>query len=383
MAYIDRLCFDADAHVMEPKDWLNEYADPAIRPRLQDAFGFDFDLAKAQGIVAKRKDDEERRAKGEEKLLAQAFQSFGAFDGGERLRALELLGVEAQLVFQTFAFAQFGGIGAEHELLYGGTRAHNRAITEWCAPDPDRLLAVCYVPMRDPKKDIEILDEALSLGAKAILVPTAYDELGPSHVDFDPIWARLDEAGVPFVTHIGTGGRLTPRGYRNNGMPIPPDLHGGGENIRSKDFLGVHYWPEYFLSVLALDGVFEKFQNLRGASIEQGAVWVPSMLKNVDMVQDAFKREEVIQTLPQRASDYLKARVKVTPFYQEPMGWLTEHLGPDMCLFSTDYPHFEGGKDPYARFEGSFGDVSEAVKDRFYARNFLELLPNVGARVGT
>lgn len=374
MPYIDRLCFDADAHVMEPKDWLNDYADPAVRPLLKDAFAFDFDLDKAKSVVDKRRHDAERRAKGEEKLLAEAFQSFGAFDGSERLRALDLLGIRAQLIFQTFAFGQFGGIGAEHELLYGGTRAHNRAITEWCSPDPERLLPVCYLPMRVPADDVAVLDEALAMGAKAILLPTAYADLSPTHTDFDPIWARLAEAGIPFVTHIGTGGRLTPKGYRNNGRPIPPDIHGGGENIRSKDFLGVHQWPEYFLSIMALDGVFAKFPNLRGASIEQGAVWVPSLLRNLDMVQDAFKREPDIQSLPMRGSEYVRDRVKFTPFYQEPMDWLTEQLGPEMCLFSTDYPHYEGGRDPLARFEASFGEVSEDVKDRFYARNFLDLM---------
>ena len=381
MPYIERRCFDADAHVMEPKDWLNDYADPDIREQLRDAFDFDYDVAKARSIVERRAGDPDKRAEGEEKLLAQAFFSFGSFDPSERLRAMDLLGIDVQLVFQTFAFGQFRW-SDDREVLYGGTTAHNRAMTEWCSVDPDRLYSVCYIPMREPARDLAMVDEALAMGAKAILLPTAYEDIGPSHVDFDPLWARLDEAGVPFVTHIGTGGRLTPRGYRNNGLPVPVDIHGGGENIRSKDFLGVHFWPEYFLSVMALDGVFERHPGLRGASIEQGAVWVPSMLKNLDMVQDAFKREEAVQSLPNRAADYIRDRVKVTPFYQEPMGWLTDQLGPDMCLFSTDYPHFEGGKDPVARFETSFGGVGEDVKERFYAENFVSLFGTVPVPAG-
>ena len=47
-----------------------------------------------------------------------------------------------------------------------------------------------------------------------------------------------------------------PTGYRENGRPCP-DFLGGGENIRSKDYINIGYWPENFLSVLALDGVFE------------------------------------------------------------------------------------------------------------------------------
>ena len=33
---------------------------------------------------------------------------------------------------------------------------------------------------------------------------------------------RLQDAGVPFVIHVGSGGRLVPTGYRDNGRPLPP-----------------------------------------------------------------------------------------------------------------------------------------------------------------
>ena len=52
------------------------------------------------------------------------------------------------------------------------------------------------------------------------------------------------------------------------------------------------------------------------------------------------------------------------------------HGGPDraVCLFSTDFPHVEGGRRPYERFERSLGDASEAVRRRFYAENFVDLM---------
>ena len=44
-------------------------------------------------------------------------------------------------------------------------------------------------------------------------------------------------------------------------------------------------------------------------------------------------------------------------------------------LMEADYPHVEGGRDPIGRFESSLGDRSAAVRDRFYAENFLKLFP--------
>ncbi len=36
MAYIpDRLVHDADAHIMEPPNWLRDHADPGIRDRIE------------------------------------------------------------------------------------------------------------------------------------------------------------------------------------------------------------------------------------------------------------------------------------------------------------------------------------------------------------
>ena len=37
------------------------------------------------------------------------------------------------------------------------------------------------------------------------------------------------DAGVPVVFHVGGTGELLDRNYFNNGLPMPPDFHGGRE----------------------------------------------------------------------------------------------------------------------------------------------------------
>ena len=115
----------------------------------------------------------------------------------------------------------------------------------------------------------------MRLGSPPLWVPSdAPGDFSPTHVDLDPVWARLAEAGVPFVLHVG-GGKLLPKAFHNNGRPRPKDWLGGGENLRSKDFPVLHHSPERFLACMALDGVFERHPGLRGAAIELGATWVP------------------------------------------------------------------------------------------------------------
>jgi predicted TIM-barrel fold metal-dependent hydrolase len=133
--------------------------------------------------------------------------------------------------------------------------------------------------------------------------------------------------------------------------------------------------PELFLGALILDGIFDRFPDLRGASIEQGAGWVVSWMHHLDHAQRAFRRtEEPLRRLQLRPSEYVHRHLKFTPFNGEPVGWMIEQAGSDLFMFSTDYPHPEGGRDPLAKFEQSLSGITETDKDRFYARNMAELL---------
>jgi len=369
-----RTFFDADSHVMELPDWLRSYADPGIRERIRPLhLGGAGALAEAAVREAEsRRGDQHAVERLEANVMSEkGWHALGAFDAQERTRALDLLGFDAQLVFSTFAATQF--TGDDVELLYGGSRAHNRAMVAFCEHDP-RLVPVGFVPLDDHELAAATLDEALDIGCRAILVPSAPPRAkSPTHPDYGPIWARLDESRVPFMLHVGGGGRPLRRQWHDNGKPVT-DFLGGGENIRSKDFMVLHNPPETFLACMALDGIFEDFPNLRGGCIEQGAMWVVTLLRRLDIAQDTFQRTEPALKLPLRASEYLRRQVKFTPFPTEPVGWMIDQAGDELFMFSSDYPHPEGGRDPLARFEASLAGVGEAAKERFYSGNFADLM---------
>ena len=56
------------------------------------------------------------------------------------------------------------------------------------------------------------------------------------------------------------------------------------------------------------------------------------------------------------------------------MGWIIENAGAETVLFSTDYPHPEGGRDPIARFEATLHPIGEEAKEQFYHRNFAVMM---------
>jgi predicted TIM-barrel fold metal-dependent hydrolase len=75
----------------------------------------------------------------------------------------------------------------------------------------------------------------------------------------------------------------------------------------------------------------------------------------------------------------LRQQMAFTPFVFEDVGQLIDHSSADLYLFSSDYPHVEGGRDPIKRFEGFLGERSEAVREAFYAENFLRIFPEARA----
>ena len=370
-----RTILDADSHVMELADFLDDYIDPDHRDRLkrQGMEALKPVLDGATQRAQARRSDPGAAAEAEERMMVdKGWRALGAFDAAERTRVLDLLGFDGQLVFATFASAMF--TGKDVGRLYAGSAAQNKAMVNFCAGD-ERLLPVAFVPLADPARAAALADEAISDGCKAVMVPsTAAGERSPTHPDLDPFWHVLSSRNVPFVLHVGGGGRLLDPAFHNNDMPVTDHL-GGGENVRSKDYLAINHSPEVFLGVLILDGLFDRFPNLRGGCIEQGAGWVVSWVHQLDHAQRAFRRtEEPLQRLQAKPSEYVRRHLKFTPYPGEPVGWMVEQAGPELFMFSTDYPHPEGGRDPLAKFEATMTDLGEAERGRFYAGNMAELL---------
>jgi uncharacterized protein len=393
MAYVEgRVVHDADAHLMETPTWLRDHAEAAYRdalPVLQYASGNELrqtgdpddqqqDLdASFERLRAKHASDDYRATEAAEIMQRKNFAATGGFIAADRPRALDLLGFSSQLIFNTFhnsrlyALERVGNV----DLAYAAARAHNRGILEFCSVD-ERLLPTCYVPLVEPERAAAATRDAIAQGAAAILVASGCPPShSPSHLALFDVWSQLQDADVPLVFHVGGTGALIDPNYFVNGLPIPPDFHGGDENFRSVDYMGIPVPPAQTLATLIFDGVLERFPALRIGVMEQGAIWVPSWLRQMESAFDAFARhEERLQALSMRPSDYVHRQVRFTPYPTEDVGWIVEQGGADLVLFSSDYPHVEGGRRPVERFEASLGAASPDVRERFYSENFSFLM---------
>ena len=188
---------------------------------------------------------------------SKEIQALGAFNGPDRSAAMDLLGFKKQLVFATHSGSIPFHPSNEKDpaLRYGATRAHNRHMLDFCSAD-DRLMGVGIVPLDDPARAIEEVEWAIKAGLQSIWIPhRAPIDRSPGHVDLEGFWARLAEAGVPFVLHVGGAPLQVSKAWGNNGRAPVKDWLGGGENVRTKDAAVLHQTPEMFLSVLLMDDV--------------------------------------------------------------------------------------------------------------------------------
>jgi predicted TIM-barrel fold metal-dependent hydrolase len=377
-----RVMLDADSHVMELPDFLTAHADPGMGERLPPVnFDAGGKLSKRLATYgASRRHEpavvDELVALGDRLLTGpKGYEALGAFDTAERSQALDQLGFQRQFVFASFSTGVVFDPRLAPDVAAAAARAHNRAMAEFCVGEP-RMVGVAATALDDVDAALAEVDHVMSLGLGAIWIPhRAPGGRSPGHDELDRFWAKVAEAGIPVLLHVGGDAVQIDKAFMNTGRPVPSDWLGGGENVRGKDMVALHHAAELFVGTLVLDGVLERHPGLRLGVIELGAGWVPALLRRLDQVAAIWSRSEPdLQALTRPPSQQLIEQAAFTPYPFEDVGAMIRHSHPDLYLFSSDYPHIEGGRDPLGRFTASLRGFDDDVNERFYAGNMRRLL---------
>ena len=371
---------DADSHLMELPDFLTRNVESSMRawiPSLDDIRLADVgtqmrELEGSQGHT--QETVEQLIALGDQLTRGPKWHAaLGAFNGMERGMALDLLGFQQQVVFSSFCATKIFG-STDDRVMYAAAAAHNRSMAEFCACD-SRLIGVGMAPLDDPTRADTLFDEALELGLGAIWIPSrAPGGRSPGHPDHDAFWRKLEETGVPFIQHVGSSNLSIPDPWMNDGIEERQTARGGAEVIGSKDLTVIFQAAQRFISVLVLDGVLERFPRLKGGVIELGAGWVPDTIRRLDHAVEIWARSEPhLAQFERKPSEQFHDQLRFTPYPFEDVGQLMSESCPELYLFSSDYPHAEGGRDPIKRFDTALVQRSAYDRSLFYEANFRDL----------
>jgi uncharacterized protein len=139
-----------------------------------------------------------------------------------------------------------------------------------------------------------------------------------------------------------------------------------------------HMGAEVYLQAMVMGGVFERFPKLRLGIIECGAKWVGPCVERMDLWTDFMAK--VGRAYPMKPSEYVKRNVRVTPFWHENLPLMIQRYGlEDIYIFSTDYPHLEGSRDPIGKFRKWLKDLPADYAQRFFIDNAKLIFPGVSA----
>jgi predicted TIM-barrel fold metal-dependent hydrolase len=318
--------FDADAHtMMSPRMWEtlpDEYRARRPRPsRVHDAS----DLGRwTNGWLVEGQLIPHALGPGSQpgNEPARVLEEFGAKSGHEafplssfdlsdpaaRLRTMDFMGVDHQMLYPTTLYARMSrDAGFEAALM----RSYNRYVGRQCKNFPKRLKWAGLLPLRDARQGLEAIEEMANLGATAAVVyGTAGDRL---HCDpsFAPVWDELHRSGLPLCVHMG--------------MSYPPFLE-VCEGLLAAHGIGMTLPAMMAFVAIVGCGMLDRYPNLKVGFFEFGAEWILYMVARLDHYQSGriFIAGEADDRMLREEIDL---------------------LGENQILYSSDLPHGEGRHD--------------------------------------
>jgi predicted TIM-barrel fold metal-dependent hydrolase len=126
------------------------------------------------------------------------------------------------------------------------------------------------------------------------------------------------------------------------------------------------------MAAMVCHGALTRNPDLRILSVENGASWVPTLLKQ-------FK--DVYSKMPQGFLEdpvvAFKRGVYVAPFWEDDFAEMADLCGVDRIIFGSDWPHPEGMSDPITLVEDLQG-LDEEGQRKVMGGNMIDLfkVPN-------
>jgi predicted TIM-barrel fold metal-dependent hydrolase len=263
-----------------------------------------------------------------------------------RLELMDKQRLEGCLMFPTVAPCVEHFLKHDVELTYASITAFNRWVEEdWGFAHQQRIFAPAYLSLMDVDRAVAELDSLLARGVKAIyLRPGPQGGRSPADPVYDPFWARVSEAGLLTTFHSSESGY--------NEMFSTYWSEDANPNSHQQS---AFQWTNFFgdrpimdtMSALVLHNLFGRFPTLRVATVENGSLWVPYLLKAMDKMKGMGRTGRWVGgKVEGKPSEIFKEHVYVSPFHEEDVQQLADLIGAEHVLFGSDFPHAEGLAEP-------------------------------------
>jgi predicted TIM-barrel fold metal-dependent hydrolase len=300
---------------------------------------------------------------------------------GERVEWMDQIGIDHCLVNPGGYWQQLEFLGDDRPR---GVRRCNDYLTEQLASHADRLHAVAVVDFRDVDSAVAELERVRARGARAYFLYTVRGlpptPVSPGHPAWDPVWTASTRLGMVPVIHVGnTATDFT--GWAGIGWNVP-----GGAGVEGLARLAntqrVHA-AQNLLAAMLYGGVFARHPELTVLLAEMRIGWVPDFFRTLER---QAQPSPILGDWPWDTSggEMLRRNVRVTPLPGFGDTGALDFLAdlPDVCVFSSDYPHQEGNADPIELYRPALDALDDELRAWFLGGNMAACFARTGDALG-
>lgn len=350
------LKIDCDSHFM-PKDAFDD-----VDPRFEDRRPCVRFNAVGRGFITYP----ERVAKmshHQRYVLPNLFQSVGRrlipglWEPELRIEFLDRLGIDIQVLVPGNDSFHYD---VEADLATSVCRSYNNAISRVLRRYPRRFIGLAHLPMQSPTRAVEELDRAITeLGLHAPILLTNVDGQNLDEPQFWPVYARIEELGVPLILHPSRSGKLL-------GLERLTKFH-------LDNALGFLYEGSLAITSLICGGVLDLFPRLRVGLLETGSGYLPYLMDRLNEVYDHEGVDKLIRKRPHEYLDqiWLSANVLTE---SETLVYVVGRYGAERLMMAMDFPHGLGGAgESLVEVIMSNSGLTNDQKDRILGLNAADL----------
>ncbi len=249
----------------------------------------------------------------------------GLTDGARRPDDQDIDGVSAEILYPGW-FPMFSLPNLD--LMVALQRNYNDWMHAQSVASKGRLVGLAPLPVQRPEVAVTELERVIDLGFKGIVLPSnAPRGRRYSDPEYDPMWARAEEAGLPVAFHVACMSH------------VPDWMKAMSDRDPIVTYAGSSILIHDTLVELMVRGVCAKYPNLKFVLAEFNAGWVAHWL---DKVQQGWGREfakDPSSTAPVDVLDIWKRQFFATIEDDTAALQTRDLIGEETLLWGSDYPH--------------------------------------------
>lgn len=392
----EHLVVDVDSHFEPVPDWLDEF--PALKAKLPERFptGDPRFVMRSPEMFAYFVSDDLLRGVPRERrmpidrLVTDGMRAIYAdergpgvgypgsdqhkymLDTSSRVQWLDAQGIDVQNVISGVGYTLVRAI-ADPVVGMEALEAVNTWMSDRAADTRGRLMTAVNLRFEDLDWAIRELTRMRGRGSRVFLMPSEpTGDTPPNHPDYDRFWSAVTDLGMVPLVHVGLSPAIYHPAWANTDDPAL---------IRVISVLQPYQQALVFLNAMVLGAVFERHPALTVVFAEHGIDWITPATFRMDALATPGLSPLLLgdYRLPLTPGEYVRRNVRVTPLpvaHESPVATLD--LLPEIPIFSSDYPHFEGSGDPMGHYATELGPVSADTKASFLGDNIAACFARMG-----